>query len=107
MNVVLLLVCKFVMFLCLFSLLKPLRKALKTISSTVEPLQESSLTTSLCTALQHGLETLHDLPSEETAAALFENLFNKISIPLVNQVYIVLQHTCYESTILVLNFTLA
>lgn len=68
-----------------FSLPKPLRKALKAAISSTEHLQES-LATSLCTVLQHGLETLHDPPTKEGAAAMFDSLFSKINLPLVNQV---------------------
>ena len=53
--------------------------------SLTEPLQEKH-TTSLSTVLQHGLETLHDPPTEERAAATFDSLFNDINMPLINQV---------------------
>jgi hypothetical protein len=61
--------------------------ALKEATSSSEHLQEKSLTASLCTVLQHGLGVLRDHPpTTERAATMFDGLFNKINIPLVNQV---------------------
>ena len=67
------------------SIPKALRKVMKTVSSieSAKSLQESSIS-SLCAVLQHGLEALHDPPSEETAAASFDSL--KITVTLIIQV---------------------
>ena len=51
-------------------------------------------TASLSTVLQHALETLHEPPTEERAAATFNSLFNEINIPLINQVNLLIPTSC-------------